>query len=258
MRCRWMLVLAAFLAAPATAAAQQYTLSPGAGITAENFRNFETGMLSSFGARFENGVMVEGGGFGETFTIDVGSTLLSWSLYHEWCRQSTAGFPQPSTDPCVFRAYVAGFDAATGEATDVLWESPVYSRDYGPLPWPFTPGIWLDPGKYVGFVLWEGTPPTPAYTGRTVQDYSYLAPLVQSQAPASPGMELVTLASRDPRLGPRETVWTVSPRVDAQNFRATLDSTVTPEPATMALLGTGLAALAGAARRRRRREAAAE
>ncbi|HLL45389.1 MAG TPA: PEP-CTERM sorting domain-containing protein [Longimicrobiaceae bacterium] len=261
MRHSWLLALAALLALPARGSGQQYAINPWAGITVENFRNFESGMHGGFGARFENGVMVERGGFGETFTIDVGSTLLSWALYHERCQQYSASSPQPATGECVFRAYVAGFDAGSGRATDVLWESPVYSRDFGPGPWPFTPGLWLDPGKYVAFVLWEGTPPVPMYTGHALQQYSYLAVLrsqAPDQAPASPGMELVELASRDPALGPGETVWTVFPAMDAQNFTATLDTTVTPEPATMALLGTGLAALAGAARRRRRREAAVE
>ena len=261
MKRRCMLVLAALCAAPAAAAAQQYTLDPGAGITGENFRNFESGIQGGFGARFENGVMTQRGGFGETFTIDVGSTLLSWSLYHERCEQFSGSSPQPFTGECVFRAYVAGFDPGSARATDVLWESPVYARDSGPLPWPFRPGLWLDPGKYVAFVLWEGTPPAPMYTGSVRQEFSYLAVLsnqAPGQAPASPGMELVELASRDPALGPGETVWNVFPTMDAQNFTATLDSTVTPEPATMALLGTGLAALAGAARRKRRREATAE
>lgn len=256
MKHRWMLVLAALCAAPTVGTAQQYTLTPWAGITDQNFREYLTGLRDIFASRFENGVMVEAGGFGETFTIGVGSTLQSWMLDHDHC-QMTAGPTWTLADPCLFRAYVAGFDAATGEVTDVLWESPAYSRESGPRPGPFTPGIWLDPGKYVGFVLWEGTPPEPGYTGGAIHRYSELYP-IRGQAPASPGMELVRLASRDPRLRPDETVWTVYPTRDAQNFRATLDSTVTPEPATMALLGAGLAGLAGAARRRRRRQEAAE
>lgn len=256
MRRRWMLVLAALWAAPTVGAAQQYTLDPSAGITDDNFRNFITGSVDGFGSRFVDGVMVERGGFGETFTIDAGSTLLSWRLDHERCQTYAQGSPV-YTGQCVFRAYLAGFDAASGEVTGVLWESPAYTPVLHSSPWPFTPGIWLDPGKYVGFVLWEGTPPEPGYTGTAVQDYSRLYP-IGGQAPASPGMELVTLASRDPRLGPGETAWNVAPTRDAQGFSATLDTTVTPEPATLALLGTGLAGLAGALRRRRRGETAAD
>jgi hypothetical protein len=253
-----MPVLAALLAVPATATAQQYAINPSAGITLENFRNYETGMRSSFGSRFVDGVMVERGGFGQAFAVDAGSTLLSYTLFHDndGCWVSPGTSPSP-TGPCLFRSYLAGFDAASGRVTDVLWESAVYDSDFRSRPWPFSPSVWLDPGKYVAFVLWEGTPPAPGYTGSGREDYSELYP-IGSQAPASPGTEQVRLASRDPGLPVGATVWSTTPWSDVQNFSATLDSTVTPEPATMALLGTGLAALAGAARRRRRREAAAE
>ncbi|HEU0077468.1 MAG TPA: hypothetical protein VFQ76_07445, partial [Longimicrobiaceae bacterium] len=175
MRRRWMLVLAALCAAPSVSAAQQYTLSPSAGITDDNFRNFITGSIDGFGSRFEDGVMVQRGGFGETFTIDAGSTLLSWRLDHERC-QSFGESPAVDTGQCVFRAYLAGFDAASGEVTGVLWESPAYTPVLHSYPWPFTPGIWLDPGKYVGFVLWEGTPPEPGFTGSATQEDSQLYP----------------------------------------------------------------------------------
>jgi len=257
MKGRWMLVLAAMCAAPTAGAAQQYTLRTSAGITSENFRSFITGSLDGFGSSFVDGVMVERGGFGETFTIDVGSTLFSWRLDHERCQMSFGQSSPIDGGQCVFRAYLAGFDAASGGITDVLWESAAYTPVLHSYPWPFTPGIWLDPGKYVGFVLWEGTPPEPGFTGSATQSYSQHYP-IGGQAPASPGMELVKLASRDPGLHPGETVWNVYPTRDTQGFSATLDSTVTPEPATLALLGTGLAGLAGAARRRRRREAAPE
>ncbi|HLL45388.1 MAG TPA: PEP-CTERM sorting domain-containing protein [Longimicrobiaceae bacterium] len=257
MKGRWMLVLAALCAAPAAAAAQRYTINPWAGITAENIRNYETGMRSSFTSRFENGVMVERGGFGQAFTIGQGSTLLSFGLFHDACRPYAAGATVNFTGPCLFRQYVAGLDPASGAVTDVLWESPVFSPVYGAGRAAFMPGVWLDPGRYAIFALWEPDPPAPGFTGWAIEDYSELYP-IGSQPPASPGTEQVRLASRDPGVPVGETVWTVSPTHDVQGFYATLDTTVTPEPATMALLGTGLAALAGAARRRRRREAVAE
>lgn len=253
MKARRMLALAALLAVPAQGAAQRYNINPSAGITGENFRNYETGMRNSFTSRFVDGAMVERGGFGQAFTVDVGSTLLSYAVFHDNCRPYL-GTVRDFTGSCLFRSYLAGFDAVSGRVTDVLWESAAYDPFSASRPWPFTPGVWLDPGKYVAFVLWEGTPPAPGYTGWAIEDYSELYP-IGSQPPASPGTEQVRLASRDPGLPVGETEWTVMPRSDLQGFYATLDTTVTPEPATLALLGTGLAALAGAARRRRRREA---
>jgi hypothetical protein len=256
MRHSWLLALAALLALPARGSGQQYTINPSAGITAENFRNYETGMRSAFGSRWVDGVMVEGHGFGQAFTVAAGSTLLSYTLFHDACRLYV-GTASDITGSCLFRSYVAGFDAASGRVTNVLWESPAYDPDFRSRPWPFTPGVWLDAGKYVAFVLYEGTPPEPGYTGGVLSEYSELYP-IGSQPPASPGTEQVRLVSRDPRLPVGETVWTVGQTDDVQNFSATLDTTVTPEPATVALLGTGLAGLAGAARRKRRRQAAAE
>jgi hypothetical protein len=214
-------------------------------------------MRSSFSSRFENGVMVERGGFGQAFTIGRGSTLLSFGLFHDACQPYGAGATVDFTGPCLFRQYVAGLDPASGGVTDVLWESPAFTPIPGVGRAAFMPGVWLDPGRYVIFALWEPDSPEPGLTAWARQEYSEFYP-IGSQPPASPGTEKVTLASRDPGLPVGETVWTVHPTHDVQGFYATLDTTVTPEPATMALLGTGLAALAGAARRRRRREAAAE
>lgn len=252
-----VLVLAALCAAPAAGAAQQYTIRGTDGI-GQALRNYETGMRSGFGSRFVDGVMVERGGFGQAFAIGEGSTLVSFLLYHDTCRLFLAGV-EDFTGSCLFRQYVAGLDPSSGKVTDVLWESPVYAT---PTPWTglrysHSPGVWLDPGRYAIFALWEASPPEPALTGWAVQEYSELFP-IGSQPPASPGSEQVRLASRDPGLPVDQTVWRAIPTHDVQGFYATLDTTVTPEPATMALLGTGLAALAGAARRRRRREAAAE
>ncbi len=257
MKGRWMLVLAALCAAPAAAAAQRYTISGSDGIAPEDYRKYETGMRSSFSSRFENGVMVERGGFGQAFTIGRGSTLLSFGLFHDTCRPYAAGGMVDFPGSCLFRQYVAGLDPARGEVTDVLWESPAFTTVYGAGRGAFTPGVWLDPGRYAIFALWEPDPPAPGLTGWAIQDYSELLP-IGSQPPASPGTEQIRLASRDPGLPVGETVWTAIPTHDVQGFYATLDTTVTPEPATMALLGTGLAALAGAARRKRRREASAD
>jgi hypothetical protein len=256
MRHSWLLALAALLALPARGSGQQYTIGGSTGITGDNFRNYETGMRSAFGSRFVDGVMVERGGFGQTFTIDQGSTLLAYAFFHDYCRPFQSNVTE-FTGPCLFRSYLTRFDAESGEVTDVLWQGPAYSSNLGSRPGRYTPGVWLDAGKYAALVVWEGPPPAPGFTGRAVEEFSELYP-IGSQPPASPGSEQVMLRSRDPGLPVGETVWDVSRTNDVQNFYATLDTTVTPEPATMALLGTGLAALAGAARRKRRREAAAD
>lgn len=166
MKGRWMLVLA-LLAVPATATAQQRTIGGSDGIAPEDFRNYETGMINSFASLFENGVMVERGGFGQAFTVDRGSTLLSLVLSHRRCWSYTAEGIGAPTGPCLFREYVAGFDPASGRLTEVLWTSPVYpSPTPGSGPWPFRPNLWLDPGKYVAFALWEANPPEPGSPGR--------------------------------------------------------------------------------------------
>ncbi|HEX8275428.1 MAG TPA: PEP-CTERM sorting domain-containing protein [Longimicrobiaceae bacterium] len=254
MRHRWfpaVAALAAALAAPATGAAQQYTIRPTDGIAPGDYFNFEHGMLDGWGNSFEDGALVSRGGYGQTFTIDRGSTLLRWVLPHDGCFGTEPYYRSPLPGPCLFRGYVAGFDGATGALTGVLWESgPTASGGITPQ---FTPGIWLDPGRYVAFLLQDGTPPVPGFTGTVMREFSTLYPWVPGQAPASPGSEMVRLASRDPGLDVDGTVWRVEGAVDVQNFSATLDTTVTPEPATLVLLGSGLAGLAGAARRRRRR-----
>lgn len=266
MRHLWLLALAVLSAAPTVALGQQYTIRGTDGLTSENFFNFEHGMLAGLSNYFENGVLVSRGGYGQTFTVGTGSTVLSWRMPPSTgCRRFDDFVPAT----CLFRGYIARFDEGSGLPTegmpgDVIWSSALtMDQPFSPGPWPMRPNAWLDPGKYMAFLLMETIAPTPTFTGSVWFEYSYMAPIVRGQAPVSPGSDWAMLKTRAPGLDVGETVWqVVDGRIgqggDLQNFSMTLDSTVTPEPASMALLGTGLAGLLAAAKRRRRRREEAQ
>lgn len=252
MKLAWMLCLLAILVAPGIGAAQTYTIDTRLPPDAEPY-NYATGMRGSFGARFVDGSLVSRGAYGQTFTLFVGSTLNTFGMFTERCHDDHYA---PVPGDCGFRAFVARWEDEskwTGTTTGAVWRSAVVPRSFGRAT--LSPNIWLEPGRYVAYFLPEAAPPTPTYDGSARSGYSYHT-AYSGENGSYTGGEFVTFFSTDPADDASSARWDRAYSSDVSGFGAEL--TTTPEPASMALLATGLAAMAGAARRRRRRGAAAE
>jgi hypothetical protein len=252
MKLAWMLCLVAVLGVPGIGAAQTYTIDTRLPPDAEPY-NYATGLRGSYGASFVDGSLVSRGAYGQTFTLFVGSTLNTFGMFMERCHDERYA---PVPGDCGFRAFLARWEdesTYTGATTGAVWRSAVVPRSFGRAT--FSPNVWLEPGKYVAYFLPDAAPPTPTYNGSASSDYTYHT-AYSGENGSYTGGEFVMSVGAGPADDASNAAWRRAYSSDVSGFSAEL--TTTPEPASMALLATGLAAMAGAARRRRRREAAAE
>ena len=254
MKCR-LAVVALFLVVGPASAQQKEKLSTDTYDCVDR----ACALLAAFGGVIDgNRQFSSMGGLGQTFRLNANvRTLESFSIRTAgWdsCRLDIFGTPaSPGICDILFRTYIVGWDPNLNSATSVVWSSNVMSLDprddYGQALGPIVahPMIPITAGIYAALLLPVSSGPDVVddFAGELTGIVYYNDGTQLRPSPYSDGYMIGWGGS------PTDNVLTGWHEWTDSDLAFEADLTVTPEPAMLLLLASGLLALGAAARRRR-------